>query len=93
VIVLAQGIPDLQIVIDHLGKPLIVGRGFEPWGSLLAQNLGTRCRPESDRWTEADIAPYVDHALERNSSSIASDISLSQAAISLESEIFSSRRE
>ncbi len=69
--VLAQGIPDLRIVIDHLGKPPIVGRGFEPWGSLLASaarmpNVFAKMSGldvgESDRWTAADIAPYVDHA-------------------------------
>jgi L-fuconolactonase len=71
--VLAQGIPDLRIVIDHLGKPPIVGRGFEPWGSLLARaarmpNVFAKMSGldvgESDRWTAADIASYVDHALE-----------------------------
>jgi predicted TIM-barrel fold metal-dependent hydrolase len=70
---LAQGIPDLRIVFDHLGKPPIVGRGFEPWGSLLARaarmpNVFAKMSgldvDEDDRWTAADIAPYVDHALE-----------------------------
>ena len=72
VAVLAQGIPDLRIVIDHLGKPPIVGRGFEPWGSLLARaarmpnvfaKISGLDAGQSDRWT-ADIAPYVYHALE-----------------------------
>jgi L-fuconolactonase len=71
--VLAQGIPNLRIVIDHLGKPPIVGRGFEPWGSLLARaarmpnvfaKISGLDAGQSDRWTAADIAPYVDHALE-----------------------------
>jgi L-fuconolactonase len=71
--VLAQSIPDLRIVIDHLGKPPIVGRGFEPWASLLARaarmpnvfaKLSGLDAGQSDRWTAADIAPYVDHALE-----------------------------
>jgi L-fuconolactonase len=71
--VLAEHIPDLRIVIDHLGKPPIFERGFEPWGSLLARaarmpnvfaKISGLDAGESDRWTAADIAPYVDHALE-----------------------------
>src|SRR5262249_56386560 len=33
----AQCIPNLRIVIDHLGKPPIAAREFEPWSSLLAR--------------------------------------------------------
>jgi Amidohydrolase len=34
---LAEYIPDLRIVIDHIGKPPIAARGWEPWASLLAR--------------------------------------------------------
>ena len=34
---LAQRVPDLRIVIDHLGKPPIATGEFEPWSSLLAR--------------------------------------------------------
>lgn len=33
---LAERLPALRIVVDHLGKPPIPGGGFEPWASLLA---------------------------------------------------------
>ena len=34
---IAQRVPDLRIVIDHLGKPPIAAGDLEPWGSLLAR--------------------------------------------------------
>jgi L-fuconolactonase len=69
----AQRVPDLRIVIDHLGKPPIASRGFEPWSSLLARaarmpnvfaKLSGLDAGDADHWSAADIAPYVDRALE-----------------------------
>ena len=70
---IAQRIPDLRIVIDHLGKPPIAAKKFEPWSSLVAHAArmpnvfakvsGLDIGPAED-WTVADIAPYVDRALE-----------------------------
>src|SRR5262245_13561002 len=34
--ILAERLPTLRIVVDHLGKPPIAVGGFEPWASLLA---------------------------------------------------------
>lgn len=34
--VLARAIPDLRIVVDHLAKPPIKDRGWQPWADLLA---------------------------------------------------------
>jgi L-fuconolactonase len=71
--VLAQRVPELKIVIDHLGKPPIATREFEPWSMLLAcaarmPNVFAKVSGleagRSDRWTAADIAPYIDRALE-----------------------------
>lgn len=70
---LAERVPDLRIVIDHLAKPPIAEKGWEPWASLLAtagehenvtakvSGLNTAADPET--WTAADLKPYVDHAL------------------------------
>jgi L-fuconolactonase len=65
----AQRIPDLRIVIDHLGKPPIAAGEFEPWASLLARGArmpnvfakvsGLDAGP-NDNWTAASIAPYID---------------------------------
>src|SRR5262245_29118618 len=70
---LAERIPDLRIVIDHLGKPPITSRRFEPWGRLLryaaqAPNVCAKLSGldagEGDCWSAAELAPYVRHALE-----------------------------
>jgi L-fuconolactonase len=69
----AQRVPDLRIVIDHLGKPPIAAREFEPWSSLLAHaaqmpNVFAKVSGldagGADDWTAADIAPYIGRALE-----------------------------
>ncbi len=71
--VIAQRVPDLKIVIDHLGKPPIATGEFEPWSSLLANaarmpnvfaKLSGLDAGSADDWTAADIAPYIDRALE-----------------------------
>ena len=70
---LAQRVPDLRIVIDHLGKPPIAPRKFEPWGTLLrlaaeAPNVYAKLSGldagAADHWSAAEIQPYVEHALE-----------------------------
>ncbi|MEU6414280.1 amidohydrolase family protein [Microbispora sp. NPDC046933] len=72
--VLAERIPGLRMVIDHLAKPPIKDKGWEPWAGLLARaaecpqvyakvsGLNTAADPES--WTAGDLRPYVDHAME-----------------------------
>jgi len=70
---LAKRIPDLRIVIDHLGKPPIATREFEPWRTLLAraaqaQNVYAKLSGfdagGGDRSSSAALLPYVNHALE-----------------------------
>lgn len=69
----AQRVPDLRIVIDHLGKPPILARACEPWSTLIAHaarmpnvfaKLSGLDAGGADTWKAADIAPYVDRALE-----------------------------
>jgi len=71
--VLAKQIPDLRIVIDHLGKPPIASREFEPWGTLLtraahAPNVYAKISGldtgDGERSSAPELAPYFDHALE-----------------------------
>src|SRR6516225_4377836 len=68
---LAELLPALRIVVDHLGKPPIAG-GFEPWASLLAAAAKARNvfaklsgldAGQGDRWSASDLSRYVDHAL------------------------------
>ena len=69
----AQRVPNLRMVIDHLGKPPIAAGEFEPWRTLLARaarmpnvfaKLSGLDAGGADDWTAATIAPYVDCALE-----------------------------
>jgi L-fuconolactonase len=71
--VFARRVPDLRIVIDHLGKPPIAAGDLEPWSSLLARaaqmpNVFAKVSGldagKADHWTAAAIAPYIDRALE-----------------------------
>jgi L-fuconolactonase len=71
---LAERVPGLRMVIDHLGKPEIAAGRWEPWASLLRSaaecpgvcakisGLGTEANPET--WTAADLQRYVDYAIE-----------------------------
>lgn len=75
---LARRHPELTIVLDHLAKPDIAGRGWEPWASLIARvaaqpnvsvkisGLNTASAPD---WTWQDWLPYVDHTVEHFGSS------------------------
>jgi L-fuconolactonase len=70
--------PGLTIVIDHLAKPDIAGRGWEPWASLLSavatnpnvsvKLSGLNTASAAD-WTWSDWQPYVDHAVAQFGSS------------------------
>ncbi len=69
----AHSVPDLRIVIDHLGKPPIAARTWEPWSTLIAAaarmpnvfaKLSGLDAGAADTWAAADIAPYIDRALE-----------------------------
>ena len=71
---LAERHPALSLVVDHLGKPPIRARAWQPWADLLAaaakapnvtakvSGLNTAADPA--QWSSADFQPYVDHALE-----------------------------
>jgi L-fuconolactonase len=69
----AHRVPDLRIVIDHFGKPPIVARAWEPWNTLISRaarmpnvfaKLSGLDAGDADTWATADIAPYIDRALE-----------------------------
>ncbi|MEV1179499.1 amidohydrolase family protein [Nonomuraea sp. NPDC049784] len=72
--VLAERVPGLRMVIDHLAKPPIKEKGWEPWASLLARAAecpgvyakvsGLNTAADPGTWTGEDLRPYVEHALE-----------------------------
>jgi len=65
-------VPTGRFVLDHLAKPAIATRTFEPWATQIAalaalpnvfakvSGLVTEAGPT---WTTGDLQPYVDHAL------------------------------
>ncbi|PSL08223.1 L-fuconolactonase [Haloactinopolyspora alba] len=71
---LARRHPELRLVIDHLAKPPIREKGWQPWASLLEQAAafptvhakvsGLDTAADWRTWTTDDLAPYVEHALE-----------------------------
>lgn len=72
---LAERHPTLRLVIDHLAKPPILERGWQPWADLLARaaeypnvsakvsGLNTAAHPEN--WSAGDLRPYFDYAVDK----------------------------
>ncbi len=66
-------VPELSFVVDHLSKPDIAGRGWEPWaGGLadLARRDNVACKLSGmvtqaswTDWTSEDLRPYAEHVL------------------------------
>ena len=72
VVEMVRRCPEVQFILDHLGKPNVRGRQPEPWRSQiseLASLPNVVCKisgitTEADtNWTIDDIAPYVEHCL------------------------------
>ena len=72
--VLAERLPELTLVVDHLAKPRIREGAMEPWAgdlAALARHPNVACKvsglvTEADwrAWTPAQLVPYVAHAAE-----------------------------
>jgi L-fuconolactonase len=71
---LARDLPDLRIVIDHLGRPPIDTSGWEPWATNISRlaelpnvamklSVGINVLSSWKRWDPAAIAPYAKHAI------------------------------
>lgn len=71
---IAAAVPELKLVIDHLSKPPIAERGWQPWADLFAAAAehpnvfakvsGLNTAANHDTWTAADLQPYVDTAVD-----------------------------
>jgi L-fuconolactonase len=71
---LAKRFSDLTIVIDHLAKPPVASGELEPWATQLADAAarpnvyakvsGLCTEADRDRWSAADLRPFVEVALE-----------------------------
>ncbi|TQS44081.1 amidohydrolase family protein [Cryptosporangium phraense] len=67
--VVAAAHPRLRLVLDHLGKPPIAARGWEPWAGLLADaaaapNVVAKVSGLNTAGPAEAFGPYVSYALE-----------------------------
>ena len=72
---LAERLPGLTMVIDHLAKPPIKERVLEPWRTQLAAAArypnvyakvsGLNTAADWASWSAADLRPYIDAAIDR----------------------------
>ena len=71
---MVRACPETQFILDHLGKPDVRAGLLDPWRDQLAElaqlsNVvckvsGVVTEADHDRWTVADLEPYVAHALQ-----------------------------
>jgi L-fuconolactonase len=71
---LGRLLPDLPMVIDHLAKPRIKDRSIEDWlphlraaaacPNIFCKLSGMVTEADWQRWSPADLKPYVRHALD-----------------------------
>jgi len=71
---MAQKLPDLRIVINHLGRPPLPEQGWEPWADQIAQaakfdNVSMKLSVGLDvimrwQWSTETLRRYVDHVLQ-----------------------------
>ena len=71
---LVEQCPDVQFILDHIGKPDIKNQLFEPWKQeikVLAGFPNVQCKvsgvvteADHDNWTTDNLQPYVDHVVE-----------------------------
>jgi L-fuconolactonase len=68
----AEAIPNLRMVIDHLAKPFIARREMEPWVTDMAKvaripqiycKLSGMITEAGTHWKADDIRPYLSHCL------------------------------
>jgi L-fuconolactonase len=75
VIELARAIPELNIVVDHLGRPPLDSHGWQPWAEHLTElaqspnvamkvSVGIDALTAWDRWDADMLDRYVEHVCE-----------------------------
>ena len=71
---LAEKVPDLKMVIDHLAKPPIKDKHLGEWAeqfaaaarypNVYAKISGLNTAADWETWTADDLSPYIDYAIE-----------------------------
>jgi len=73
---LARAVPDLRLVVDHLARPPLDTRGWDPWAGQVAElatcsgvalkvSVGVDALTAWPAWQPDVIRPYVAHVLDR----------------------------
>jgi L-fuconolactonase len=70
---LADAVPKLRMVLDHIGKPRIAEPAVDRWREDIAEAAklpqlycklsGMITEADHENWTSADLSPYVEHVL------------------------------
>ncbi len=65
--------PEVQFILDHIGKPDIKNRLFEPWATEIRElaefeNVsgkisGLITEADHEHWMKEDLKPYIDHVI------------------------------
>jgi len=71
---LARRVPEVTFVLDHLGKPDVPNKMFQPWANglkalavlpnVVAKVSGLTTEADWSAWRPADLTPYLNHALQ-----------------------------
>jgi L-fucono-1,5-lactonase len=71
---IARAVPNLRMVVDHIGKPPIADGLMEPWlerlkavaefPQICCKVSGMVTEADMANWTPADLRPYVQHVIE-----------------------------
>jgi L-fuconolactonase len=66
--------PNVQFILDHIGKPNIKDQLFEPWKrelkelsefpNVFCKVSGLVTEADFETWTREDLKPYIDHVIE-----------------------------
>lgn len=70
---LSAAVPELKIVIDHLGRPRVDSQGWEPWAGQIREladspaiavkvSVGMNVLEAWNSWRGSDLLPYVEWA-------------------------------
>ena len=71
---LVRRCPQVNFILDHLGKPNIKDHALEPWRAqmrelaalpnVICKVSGAVTEADPEHWTADDLRPYVEHAIE-----------------------------
>lgn len=71
---LAEKLPELRMVVNHVGKPPVGARGWEPWAGVFARastfpnvfaKLSGLTTPAREKWSGDEFKPYIEYAVEK----------------------------